>query len=205
MTTRVFVYDDNEARRDSLRILTEMVDHLQFVGSAANCLNVEDDMRAALPHIVLMDINMPEADGMVGLKKIKTAFPHIHVLMQTVFDDSEKVFESLRNGASGYVLKKDSPQKILSAIDDVVNGGAAMNPAIAKRVLEHFRPLQKNPLTTREISVLQKLAEGKSYKMVAAEMDISFHTVNSHCKRIYEKLHVQSLGEAIAYYYKHIY
>jgi DNA-binding NarL/FixJ family response regulator len=204
MPIRVFVYDDHAARRESLAALLNMSEQTLCVGVAENCTDVEADMKESRPEVVLMDINMPKADGIHGLKKIKTNFPHIMVLMQTVFDDNEKVFESLRNGASGYILKKDPPQKILDAIAEISNGGAAMNPGIARRVLDYFKPQRDNPLTEREHVVLQKLAEGKSYKMAAAELDISFHTVNSHCKRIYEKLHVQSLGEAIAYYYKHI-
>jgi len=204
MAIRIFIYDDHAARRESLRMLIEMVDTMQHVGSAENCLHIENDMRLANPDLVLMDINMPKADGIDGLKRIKLSFPHIHVLMQTVFDDNERIFECLRNGASGYILKKDPPQKILDAIIEIANGGAAMNSGIARRVLDYFKPQQNNTLTERELHVLQKLSEGKSYKMVAADLDISFHTVNSHCKRIYEKLHVQSLGEAIAYYYKHL-
>lgn len=205
MNIKVFIYDDNLSRRDSLKALLELSPELQFAGEAANCSAAIPDMHTYFPDVVLMDINMPETDGIKGLKIIKENFPHIKVLMQTVFDDSDKVFECIRNGASGYILKKDPPQRILQAIQEVYEGGAVMNPGIALKVLEYFKPQQqKSPLSEREQQVIQLLAEGHSYKMVADKLFLSFHTVNSHVKHIYEKLHVSSLGEAIAYYYKNL-
>jgi DNA-binding NarL/FixJ family response regulator len=163
-------------------------------------------METTFPDVVLMDINMPEVDGIEGLKKIKKAYPHIKVLMQTVFDDSDKVFECIRNGASGYILKKDAPQRILQAIQEVYEGGAVMNPSIALKVLDYFHPKKKdNPLSQRETEVLKLLADGLSYKMVADKLFLSFNTINTHVKHIYEKLHVSSLGEALAFYYKNLY
>ena len=201
----VFIYDDNAARRDSLKALLDLSPELHYAGEAENCAIVLNDMETNFPDVVLMDINMPNVNGIEGLKKIKENYPHIKVLMQTVFDDSDKIFECIKNGASGYILKKDSPQRILQAIQEVYEGGAVMNPSIALKVLEYFKPQQqKNPLTDREQQVLQLLAEGQSYKMIADKLFLSFHTVNTHTKHIYEKLHVSSLGEAIAYYYKNI-
>jgi DNA-binding NarL/FixJ family response regulator len=154
---------------------------------------------------VLMDINMPGVDGLTGLKLIKTKHPEIKVLMQTAYDDSENIFTSIRNGASGYILKSDKPQRILQAIEEVYEGGAAMNPGIAQKVLEHFAPRAKNsPLSPKETEVLNLLAEGLSYKMVADKLGVSYSTINTHTKRIYEKLHISSLGEAIAWYYKNL-
>ena len=125
--------------------------------------------------------------------------------MQTVIEDTEKIFKSIRNGASGYILKRDSPQNLIRAIHDVHNGGAVMTPDIALKVLGFFRPTKlSSPLSARENEVLSLLASGLSYKMVAAELDISFNTVCTHTKRIYEKLQIDSAGEAIAYYYKNI-
>jgi DNA-binding NarL/FixJ family response regulator len=167
VSIKVFIYDDNQARRDSLKALMELSPELQFAGEGINCMNVIADMQTYFPDVVLMDINMPEADGIGGLKVIKQQFPHIKVLMQTVFDDSDKVFECIRNGASGYILKKDSPQRILQAIQEVNEGGAVMNPSIALKVLDYFQPKKKdNPLSQRETQVLQLLADGLSYKMV---------------------------------------
>ncbi len=205
MLIKVFIYDDNDARRDSLKSLFELSPELCFVGEATDCSTVENDMTMAAPDVVLMDINMPNVNGMEGLIQIRNLFPHIKVLMQTVFDDNENIFNSIRNGASGYILKKDSANRILQAINEVYEGGAVMNPAIAQKVLEYFKPKkQESPLTNREAEVLNWLAEGLSYKMVADKLGLSFHTVNTHAKKIYEKLHVASLGEAIAFYYKNL-
>jgi DNA-binding NarL/FixJ family response regulator len=202
---KVFIYDDNDARRDSLKALLELSPEVVFAGEAVNCSHVKEDMERSFPDVVLMDINMPISDGIEGLKKIKENFPHIKVLMQTVFDDSDKVFECIRNGASGYILKKDSPQRILQAIQEVNDGGAVMNPGIALKVLDYFQPQKtNNPLTNRETEVLKLLSDGLSYKMVADKLFLSFNTVNTHVKHIYEKLHVSSLGEAIAFYYKNL-
>ena len=205
MPIRVFVYDDNESRRDSLKALLELTPEMEFLGAAADCSAVLDDINTHNPDVVLMDINMPIVDGIEGLRQIKKNYPQVKVLMQTVFDDSEKVFTSIRNGASGYILKKDSPQRILQAIHEVNEGGAVMNPGIAQKVLDFFHPKKvDSPLSERETQVLTLLAEGLSYKMVADRLGLSFHTVSTHTKNIYEKLHVASLGEAIAFYYKNL-
>ena len=203
MPIRVFIYDDNADRRESLKALLSLNDDIKWVGEAANCLNVLEDIENTNPHLVLMDINMPEADGLVGLAKIKSRYPEVKVLMQTAFDDSEKIFTSIKNGASGYILKRDKPQRILQAIEEVYQGGAAMNPAIAQKVLDYFKPAAaKSPLSPKEKEVISMLAEGMSYKMVADKLGVSYTTINTHTKRIYEKLHISSLGEAIAWFYK---
>ena len=200
-----FIYDDSKERRESLKALLSLNDEYKLIGDAPNCKNVMAEMEKYYPNVVLMDINMPDVDGMEGLKIIKTAYPEIKVLMQTAYDDSEKIFTSIKNGASGYILKNDKPQKILQAIEEVFEGGAVMNPAIAQKVLDYFRPAQKkSPLSPKENEVLALLSAGMSYKMVADKLGVSYTTINTHTKRIYEKLHVASLGEAIAYYYKNI-
>jgi DNA-binding NarL/FixJ family response regulator len=205
MSIRIFIYDDNEDRRDSLKSLIQFSDDLSFVGDAPNCENALLEMKMTSPDVVLMDINMPGVDGIQGLKAIKTKYPGIKVLMQTVFEDSDKVFASIRNGANGYILKKEPTQKLLQAIRDVYDGGAVINPSIAQKVLDFFKPQKLNsPLSARENEVLFLLAEGNSYKMIAEKLGIGFTTVNTYTKRIYEKLHVASLGEAIAYYYKNL-
>ena len=205
MAIRIFIYDDNEERRDSLKALLMLNEDYKFVGEAENCKNVLSEMENFYPDVVLMDINMPEVNGIEGLRKIKTLYPEVKVLMQTAYDDSEKIFTSIKNGASGYILKNDKPQRILQAIEEVNQGGAAMNPAIAQKVLDFFAPKEvKNPLSSKENEVLAFLAEGLSYKMVADKLGVSYATVNTHAKHIYEKLHISSLGEAIAYYYKNL-
>jgi DNA-binding NarL/FixJ family response regulator len=202
---RIFIYDDSSDRRDSLKALIQLHDELKYVGEAPNCKNVIKEIEDYNPDVVLMDINMPEVDGLEGLRLIKTKYPEVKVLMQTAYDDSEKIFTSIKNGASGYILKNDKPYRILQAIEEVYEGGAVMNPGIAQKVLDYFKPTaKKSPLSPKENEVLALLSEGLSYKMVADKLGVSYTTINTHTKRIYEKLHISSLGEAIAYYYKNI-
>lgn len=146
---------------------------------------------------------MPNVDGIHGVKIINHLFPNVKVIMQTVFEDDEKIFDALRYGASGYILKKTEPEKIIEAIYDVLSGGSPMTPSIATRVLSFFREKQKQGtndfgLTERETEILQNLVNGKSYKMIADAMNISYHTVNSHIKKIYDKLQVHSVSEAVS-------
>ena len=159
-------------------------------------------MLASNPDVVLMDIEMPNVDGISGVGKIKKVFPQIRIIMQTVFEDEGKIFASLQAGADGYILKNASAEKIIQSIREVNSGGASMTPSVALKVIKFFNQ-NKNPvsdynLTPKEKEVLSLLAEGNSYKMVADKLDISFFTVNTHVKKIYEKLHVHSLGEAVS-------
>ncbi len=205
MVIRVFVYDDYADRRAALRALLSLSNEFVFVGDAADCSNALQEIEKYYPDVVLMDINMPGIDGIEGLKQIKEKYPAVKVLMQTAFDDSDKIFTSIRFGASGYILKNDKPEKLLQAIHEVYEGGAVMNPAIAKKVLDFFKPQQnKSNLSPKETEVLSFLAQGLSYKMIADKLGITYNTVNSYTKNIYSKLHVASLGEAIAWYYQHL-
>lgn len=174
---RIFIYDDSIERRESLKSLLNFNEEFKFVGEASNCVKVLKDIETYYPDIVLMDINMPEVDGLEGLKLIKTNHPEVKVLMQTAFDDSDKIFTSIKNGANGYILKNDKPLSILQAIQEVYEGGAVMNPAIAQKVLDYFKPNKtKSPLTNKETEVLAFLSEGLSYKMVADKLGISYST-----------------------------
>lgn len=202
MSIRVAVYDDSRERRESLSYLIGMFDTLECVGTYNDCSNVIDDVKQSRPDVILMDIEMPIVNGIEGVKKIKKAFPDIVILMQTVFEDDENLFESIKAGASGYLLKKTNPEKIIEAITEVVNGGAPMTPSIASRVLKYFQnnnaTSNNYALTDKERKILSLLVDGLSYKMIAVRENISFHTVNSHVRKIYEKLHVHSLGEAVS-------
>ncbi|MBL4586861.1 MAG: response regulator transcription factor, partial [Flavobacteriales bacterium] len=144
-----------------------------------------------------------EVNGIQGLKIIKQYRPETHVIMLTVFDQNEHVFDAMCAGANGYLLKKSPPAEIINAIDEVMTGGAPMTPAIAKKVLSFFAqqnnvPKQENALTPKETEVLKLLVDGFSYKMIAAELEISIDTVRSHIKNIYRKLQVNSMTEAVA-------
>ena len=173
---------------------------MECIGTFENCQNVLDDMRELQPDIVLMDIEMPIRDGITGVSMIKKEFPGIRIIMQTVFEDEGKIFASLQAGAEGYILKNTKAEKIIESIREVHAGGASMTPSVALRVMKYFNQPKSTTysLTNKEKEVLTLLADGNSYKMVAAKLDISYSTVNSHIKNIYEKLHVHSLGEAVS-------
>lgn len=200
---RVVIYDDNPSRRDSLMALLQLSDNMECAGAFNDCSGVLKDMEQCNPDVVLMDIEMPNVDGIEGVKIIKENFPGIKVIMQTVFEDNEKIFAALQHGAEGYILKKASIQSITQSIEEVYNGGAFMTPSVALRVMRFFGQSDKavTPnynLTPKESEVLQLLADGLSYKMVADKLDISYYTVNSHVKKIYEKLQVHSIGQAVS-------
>jgi DNA-binding NarL/FixJ family response regulator len=210
MAIRILVYDDNKGRQEALKLLIETAEDMKFVGSKENCMTVEEDIESAKPDVVLMDIDMPGANGIEGLKRIRKANPSIFIIMQTVFEDEEKIFSAIHEGANGYFLKKTAPGKLIEGIREVLEGGAPMTPLVAGRVLGMFRKqtpeeTTTNPfdLTSREEEILQMLTRGMSYKMIADATGISYHTVNSHLKKIYEKLHVHSATEAIAKAGKH--
>jgi DNA-binding NarL/FixJ family response regulator len=197
------VYDDNASRRESLDLLLQSYNDFIVQGAFNDCSNVEQEINNLQPDIVLMDIEMPNVDGISGVKIINRLFPNVKVIMQTVFEDDEKIFDALRFGASGYILKKTDPSKIIEAIREVMNGGSPMTPSIATRVLKFFRDkgavdTQNFGLTTREMDILQHLVDGKSYKMISSDLNISYHTVNSHVKKIYDKLQVNSVSEAVS-------
>jgi DNA-binding NarL/FixJ family response regulator len=200
------IYDDNEQRRDSLKALLALTDGMKCVADFPDCSDVLEQMEQFYPDVVLMDIEMPRVDGINGVSLIKKSFPEIKVIMQTVFEDPEKIFACLQVGAEGYILKTASAEKITQSIEEVYQGGAYMTPSVALRVMQYFvTPAgRENPhgLTPKEHDVLKLLADGLSYKMVADKLGISYFTVNSHVKKIYEKLHVHSLGEALALAFK---
>jgi DNA-binding NarL/FixJ family response regulator len=161
------------------------------------------------PDIILMDIDMPHVNGIEGLILIKEKFSAIKILMQTIFEDEDKIFASIMAGADGYILKKTPPVKLLEAIKDVSEGGSPMTPTVARKVLQLFHKSNKRHnkkdfhLTSRELEILSLLVEGFSYKMIAGKCNVSYSTVNSHISHIYEKLHVSSGTEAVAVALEH--
>ncbi|RYY54572.1 MAG: response regulator transcription factor [Chitinophagaceae bacterium] len=200
---KVAVFDDNELRRESLALLINDSPDMACTGTFPDCSNAVDDLRRADPQVVLMDIDMPVVNGIEGVRIIRSQFPHVQVLMQTVFDDDEKIFASICAGASGYILKKSTPPQIIQAIEDVYNGGAAMTASVAKQVIRAFQQNtfiennEKIELSIREKEILSLLVKGLSHKMIAANCNISYHTVNTHVKNIYGKLQVNSVAEAV--------
>lgn len=199
---RIAVYDDNDQRRQSLEALIALADNMEFAGSFADCSNVIADMETVKPDVVLMDIEMPNVDGISGVKLIRKNFPGIHIIMQTVFEEDEKIFAALQAGAEGYILKKAGVERIMQSIEEVYHGGAFMTPSVALRVMKFFNTTSEKhndyKLTSREKEVLKLLSDGNSYKMVSDKLGCSYFTVNAHIKKIYEKLQVHSLGEAVS-------
>jgi DNA-binding NarL/FixJ family response regulator len=203
MSIRVLVYDDNKGRQEALQLLIDAHHDMELVGAFENCNHVVDDVEILQPDVVLMDIDMPGVNGIEGLKLIRSYAPRVLIIMQTVFEDDEKIFAAIRAGAHGYFLKKTPPAKLIEGIHDVMEGGAPMTASVARKVLEvfhHQSSFSENrfDLTGRELEILSMLMKGMSYKMIAEACKITFHTVNAHCKKIYEKLHVHSATEAVA-------
>ena len=202
MPIKVSIYEDNTALREALEVLIGGMDTFQLVGAYGDCTQIEAQLLGTSPDVILMDIDLPGRSGIEGAHLVKKMAPATEVLMLTVFDEDDKIFRAICAGASGYLLKKVPPIKILEAIEEVYNGGAPMTPIIARKVLQLFPKapasnVELDKLTAREQEVLQSLAKGNSYKMVAAELEISIDTVRTYIKRIYEKLHVHSVAEAI--------
>ena len=200
---RVSLVEDNRELREGISSLLKIDSRFQCMKLYANAESFLDEIDESDIDVVLMDIGLPEMNGVECVRKLKEVSPSTHVIMVTVFDHDDKIFQSICAGASGYLLKETPPQQILTAIDDIMNGGAPMTPRIAKRVLDMFSlscplPQPMVLLSSREREVLEKLVRGLSYKMIAEELFISVHTVNSHLKVIYEKLQVHSKSEAVA-------
>jgi DNA-binding NarL/FixJ family response regulator len=205
--TKVLIYEDNPQLREGLSILINGSTGFEVLAAYKNCNSVVDEVAAFKPDVVLMDIDMPGTNGIQGLKAIREQNTDVKVLMLTVFDDNKNVFEAIKSGANGYILKKTQPAKLLEYIEEAHNGGAPMSSSIATQVLKMFSQIphpvhEEYNLTEREKNVLQLLVNGYSYKMIAAEMFIAIDTVRSHIKKIYEKLHVNSKSEAVAKAFK---
>jgi DNA-binding NarL/FixJ family response regulator len=201
---RVAIFEDNHQLRDGLYNLLEASEGFICVGAFANCINVLDNIEETRPDVVLMDIEMPEVNGIEAVKKVKDKFLEVKILMETIFEDDDKIFRSICNGAQGYILKNTPPEEILNSIKEICEGGAPMSPVIASKVLTLFRYNLSNEnndsfnLSVREKEILKCLVDGMSYKLIADACYISADTVNGHIKNIYKKLQVHSKGEAVA-------
>ncbi|MEZ5012933.1 MAG: response regulator transcription factor [Chitinophagales bacterium] len=204
MDIRVAIFEDNAHYRDSLCFILKDNPGYVCVGAFPDANTVLDDIALVQPDVVLMDIEMPGINGVAAVQLVHQKFPAMAILMQTVFTDDEHIFQSIRAGASGYILKSSSSEEILKAITDVRDGGSPMSAGIARKVLDHFRSQEggfqtdDHKLTAREKEILSALVAGKSYKMIADLYGIAYETVRKHMQHIYEKLHVESMTEAVS-------
>jgi len=206
MEIRVAIFEDNKLIRDALQTIINGTPGFTCVSVNPDCSQLKPVIAAGKPDVVLMDIEMPGINGIEATRIITQQFPDIKVLIQTVFNDSDKIFHAICAGASGYILKTDPPSRQLEALHEVYNGGAPMSSSIAKKVLQFFTRQNvilvapdhsTEKLSDRENDILALMLEGKNYKLISEELFISYETVRTHVKHIYTKLHVASRAEAL--------
>lgn len=204
MQIKVAIVDDDEGIRTSLAALIRRSPSFKLTGDYADGETALKEIPRHPPDVVLMDINMPGMKGFECVKQLKAAIPQVQFLMLTVYEDSDSLFNSLKAGASGYLLKRTASSRLLEAIRDVHSGGAPMSPHLARRVVQFFsKPEGESPisrLTPGEKEFLDQLANGYAYKEIADRMKISIDTVRSYVRTVYEKLHVHSRTEAVVKY-----
>lgn len=199
---RVLLYDDADQFREAIALLLDQAEGFEVVGNFNNCETAVADIEMLKPDVILMDIDMPGATGIDGVRMIRQKNLTVKIIMLTVFDNNKNIYDAIRFGANGYVLKKSTPEAIVNAIKDVNDGGVPMNSSIATQVLQMFAGMspgtQNYGLSEKEKQVLKSLVDGNSYKMVASSLNISIDTVRSHIRNIYEKLQVNSKSAAVA-------
>ncbi len=201
----VVIVEDRDMIRSGLEMLIDGTDGYQCVGAYRDCESMLESVVELDPDIILMDIDLPGISGIEGIKRVKKICPECIMLVLTVYEENEMIFEALCAGASGYLVKKTPPARLLEAIRDAYNGGAPMSSNIARKVVNFFQyskpviPDKSNDIfTTREREVLQRLVEGDSSKAIADALGVSVETVRFHFRNIYKKLHVHSKSEAVA-------
>jgi DNA-binding NarL/FixJ family response regulator len=200
---RVAAFDDSREQRDGLEALLGSEPAIDFVGAFPSARHVVSDVEACAPQVVLMDIDMPEVDGIAAVSQLRARFPELRIIMRTVIEDDDRIFAAIRAGADGYFLKQTTPSRLIEGINEALEGGAPMTPSVARRVLRmvEAKPAQKAEefqLTEREQEILALLVKGHTYKRIAAELGVSYATVNKHVSNVYVKLRVHSVGEAVA-------
>ncbi len=198
----VVYYEDNNNLREGIAFLILSTPGLELLTTFSNAETVKVDMEELNPDVVLMDIDMPGINGIDAAAIVKAVSPQTQVIMLTVFDNEEKIFEAIKYGASGYLLKHTAPSEIIESIFDVYKGGSPMTANVARKVLQFFQGQPKTQkadynLSDRELDIVKGLVSGYSYKVIASELFISIDTVRSHIRLIYEKLHVNSKTEAV--------
>jgi DNA-binding NarL/FixJ family response regulator len=198
---RIAVVEDHDDTRENLQRLFNQEPGLQLLCACASAHEAMERIPPCQPDVVLMDIHLPEISGIECVARLKQRLPALHVLMWTVYEDDELILSALKAGASGYLLKRTPPARLVEAVAEVRNGGAPMSGEIARKVVASFHASPPSTaaeaLTQREEEVLRLLARGFVAKEVAAQLGISYDTVRTHLKHIYEKLHVRSRTEAV--------
>ena len=198
----IVLYEDNRLLSESIQSMLRLNGNLNLLAAYENPMQVNSHLENQKPDLLLMDIDMPGMNGIEAVERVRKTDKDIPILMLTVFDDNQHVFDAICAGASGYLLKKHISTKLFSAIEEVMEGGAPMSPSIARMVLASMQqkttPENVYHLTPKEKEVLTSLSKGNSYKLIADEVSISIDTVRSHIRKIYEKLHVHSQTEAVS-------
>ncbi|MBS1519183.1 MAG: response regulator transcription factor [Bacteroidetes bacterium] len=194
----VSLVEDDKLIREALNEMISDAEGFECIGSYGDCESALDDLRKNRPSVILMDIELPGMSGIEGVRKIKEKYPGIDIIMLTIHEDISLVFKALSAGASGYLDKGASDEKILESIKEICDGGAPMSYKIARLVVSSFQKKTESPLTNRETDVLNLLCKGNSYKEIAYTLFISVGTVRHHIKNIYFKLQVHSKSEAVA-------
>ena len=200
---KVVIVEDTKIINDSLSSLINRAEGFSCAGSFLDCESMLRKIKDIRPDILLMDIKLPGMDGIQGVKAVKEILPDLNILMLTVHEENDLIFDALCAGACGYLVKKTHPDKLLEAIQEAHEGGAPMSSHIARKVTQFFQgrnTLADNSelLTSRELEILKELIKGKTYYAIAMTLNISKDTVRFHIKRIYKKLHVHSQAEAVA-------
>jgi DNA-binding NarL/FixJ family response regulator len=208
LKTKIAIFDDNRTVRNSIQTLLQQELAFEVVGMYGDAKNCVEQVLRCDADVVLIDIAMPGADGIEAVRTLKRELPHVQTLVQTLFEDDERIYESIRAGASGYILKTYLQETLIAAIKELGIGGAPLAPSVARKLLNligrfdgtHTRPAGNHDynLTPKEREVLSRIVNGLSHKMIAGDLHISYDTVRSHVKKIYEKLHVRSLTEVVA-------
>ncbi|MEP6568351.1 MAG: response regulator transcription factor [Acidobacteriota bacterium] len=199
---KVAIVEDQRKFRDAVTLLIDGTEGFRCSGSYRSMEEALEKIESNLPDVVLMDIGLPGMSGIDGTRRLKERFPQMILLVHSVYDDDERIFDALCAGASGYLLKKTPPARLLEGLQEAARGGAPMTPEVASRVIKVFRehrpPDRSYELTPHELRLLKLLMEGHNYKTAAAELGVTTHTISFHLQKIYEKLHVHSKTEAVA-------
>lgn len=196
---RVLIVEDDPEIRNSFALIVNSSPKFFVVNTYGSCEETIKHLNSDRPDIILMDVELPGGmNGIQGTKMIKDKYHHAEIIMVTVYEDSELVFEALKSGASGYITKSANYLELLSALEEITRGGAPMSSKIARLVIDNFHVNPNSPLTKRETEILQLISEGKTYTQISEELFISKETSKTHIKNIYSKLQVKSKSEAIA-------